>query len=145
MTFRRARADERGTIMLEMALVTPVLLLILFTIISYGILLSYKQSMTQVAADAARTGAVAGVVEAETIAQDTLDGSTPGSLDRDCGDDGLVCTVASGPCVGTSGECLTVEVRYDNDDHPMVPPLPFISDLLPGELVSRSVVRISGS
>lgn len=132
--------------MLEMALVTPVLLLILFTIISYGILLGYKQSMTQVAADAARTGAVAGLVEAQTIAQDTLDGSTPGSLDRDCGGgDGLVCTVAAAPCVGTSGQCLTVEVRYDNDTHPMVPPLPFISGLLPGELVSRSVVRISGS
>lgn len=132
--------------MLELALVTPLLLLLLFTIISYGILLAYKQSMTQVAADAARSGAVAGVAAAETTALDTLDGSTPGSLDRDCGGgDGLVCTVAEAACAGSSGQCLTVEVRYDNDAHPMVPPLPFISGLLPGELVSRSIVRISGS
>lgn len=139
--------------MLEMALVTPVLLLILFTIISYGILLSYKQSMTQVAADAARTGALAGVAQAQSSAEATLDGSAPGSLDgRNCSaidGDGLSCTATPGPCDPSDpsdpSKCLTVEVRYDNDADPMVPPLPFISGLLPGELVSRSVVRISGS
>lgn len=136
--------------MVELALALPVLLLILFAIISYGILLSYKQSMTQVAAEAARSGAVAGVAAAEATALGALNSSAPNSLDGSCSGtdgDGLACTATEAACTGTSGsdQCLTVEVRYNNDDHPMVPPLPFISGLLPSELVSRSVVRISGS
>lgn len=149
---RASRRDERGAAMVEVALALPVLLLFLFGIISYGILLSYKQQMTQVAAEAARLGAVAGSeTAAELAAESSFAGNGDRVLDRVCdagdtNDDGLSCSAVVEPCTGTTGgSCLTVEVRFDNDAHPLVPPLPFVSSVLPRTLSSTSSARIGGT
>lgn len=144
--------DERGATMVEMALALPVLLLFLFGIISYGILLSYKQQMTQVAAEAARLGAVAGSeAAAELAAQSSFTNNGDRILDRVCdtadsNGDGLSCMADVQACTGTTGgRCLIVEVSFDNVDHPLVPPLPFISSVLPKTIKSTSSARISGT
>jgi Flp pilus assembly protein TadG len=144
--------DERGASMVEMALALPVLLLFLFGIISYGILLSYKQQMTQVAAEAARLGAVAGSeAAAELAAQSSFTNNGDRILDRVCdvgdaNDDGLSCAADVLTCTGPmGGKCLVVEVSFDNVSHPLVPPLPFISSVLPKTIKSTSSARIGGT
>jgi len=149
---RRVLRNERGATMLELALALPVLLVFLFGIISYGILLSYKQQMTQVAAEAARLGAVAGGKDAAlAAAQSSFDSNGDRVLDRVCDgpavdDDGLVCEATTAPCDDPNGPlCLVVEVRFDNVAHPLVPPLPFVSAVLPKTLTSTSSARIGGT
>ena len=149
---RAALRDQRGASMIEMALALPVLLIFLFGIISYGILLSYKQQMTQVAAEAARLGAVAGSKDAALAsAQSSFTSNGDRILDRVCDselvdDDGLVCEATATFCQGSAGpQCLTVEVRFDNVAHPLVPPLPFVSAVLPKTMTSTSSARIGGS
>lgn len=149
---RAPRRDERGAAMVEMALALPVLLLLLFGIISYGILLSYKQQLTQVAAEAARLGAVAGSgPAAELAAESSFTSNGDRVLDRVCdagdaNDDGLSCSAVVQPCAGTAGgSCLVVEVRFDNVSHPLVPPLPFVSSVLPRTIRSTSSARIGGT
>ena len=144
--------DERGASMVEMALALPVLLLFLFGIISYGILLSYKQQMTQAAAEAARLGAVAGTEDAAIgYAKSSFVNNGDRILDRVCdigdaNEDGLMCSVEVRDCTGPmGGRCLQVEVSFDNVSHPLVPPLPFISSVLPKTMSATSSARIGGT
>src|ERR1044072_7940402 len=55
---RSQRCSEDGAAAVEFALVVPVLVLILFGIISYGVMLSFRQSLSQAAAEGARAAAV---------------------------------------------------------------------------------------
>src|SRR5919112_6539675 len=55
---RRARGDH-GAALLEFALIAIILFTLIFGIISYGFMLSFKQDMTRTAAEGARAGAVA--------------------------------------------------------------------------------------
>ena len=55
---RRARGDQ-GVALVEFSFVMVLLFTIVFGIIHYGLILSFKQDMTRAAAEAARAGAVA--------------------------------------------------------------------------------------
>src|SRR5580692_4125633 len=53
------RHDERGAEMVEFAFVVVLLVALLYGIISYGLVLAAQSTLTQAAADAARSGIVA--------------------------------------------------------------------------------------
>ena len=118
----RARGDE-GAALVEFALVAVLLLSIVFGIIHYGLILSFKQDVTRAAAEGARAGAVAfpaTPTDVETAAQAALDdavesfgGSTWSS--QGCSRAGMRCRVSEGPCTHGSGRCVTVELYYDYD------------------------------
>jgi TadE-like protein len=118
----RARGDQ-GAALVEFALVSVLLLSIVFGIIHYGLILSFKQDVTRAAAEGAREGAVtfpAAHADVETAAQAALDdavesfgGSTWSS--QGCSRDGMKCIVSEGPCTHGSGRCVTVELYYDYD------------------------------
>lgn len=61
---RRLLANRQGAAAIEFAIVAPVFLLVLLTLIAYGIYLSAAHALQQLTADAART-AVAGLSEQE--------------------------------------------------------------------------------
>ena len=54
----RRRDDERGTALVEFSISAALLLVLLFGIASYGYMLSFKQGLTQAAAEGARAAAV---------------------------------------------------------------------------------------
>jgi Flp pilus assembly protein TadG len=60
----RFRDSNQGTAALEFAIISPIFILVLMTLVAYGIYLSAAHSVQQIAANAART-AVAGVTAAE--------------------------------------------------------------------------------
>ncbi|ANP85821.1 TadE/TadG family type IV pilus assembly protein [Rhizobium leguminosarum] len=61
---QRLPSNERGAAAIEFAIVAPLFLLVVLTMIAYGIYLSASHAVQQLTADAART-AVAGVTSQE--------------------------------------------------------------------------------
>ena len=49
---------ERGTVMLEFALIAPLFILVMFAIISFGLLFSWRSVLNNAAREGARSGAV---------------------------------------------------------------------------------------
>lgn len=129
---------ERGAAIVELTIAASLLLTLLLGIVSYGVLLSFKQGMTQVAAEAARAAAVEQVGKTpEQVAGDAATSAASTSLQKSCASDadGLTCTVTK------VGGRVRVEVVYDNEVKPLVPPIPLLSSVLPKTLRSVSSVQ----
>jgi Flp pilus assembly pilin Flp len=147
---RRARRGERGAAAVEFALVVPFLLLILFGIISYGFMLSVRQSISQAAGEGARAAAVTLVdgnkrAAAITAIDDALsyglscDGTNLLRSGEVIGD----CTVSDPAPCDDGAECVTVSLTYDYRDHPIVPTLPGLSGAMPDSLEYTTIARVS--
>jgi Flp pilus assembly protein TadG len=146
----RRRHDQRGAALVEFAIASVVLLVLLFGIIEYGYVLSFKQGLTQAAAEGARVGAVGG--DSAAIAAAVSKGV--GAFKQTCNTGGLTCkddqgrwqnTTPTGPLASTCGSstCITIEVSYDWKNHPLLPKFPGLGLLLPDTLKSTSVARVS--
>jgi hypothetical protein len=149
---RRARGDE-GTALVEFALVSVLLLSIVFGIIHYGLILSFKQDMTRAAAEGARAGAVAfpaanaqpdAVAAVEEAVRDF--GGSSWSSDG-CNRTGMTCSIAPpidcDPVNDPGGaQCITVTLTYDYGDHPLFGEMPLIGGLTePDTITATSVAR----
>ena len=135
---------QRGAALLEMAIAVGLLSLLLFGIITFGVTLSYKQSMTQATNEAARAAAVAPPGLARTRAEAAANRATSGFGTPCNSSNGLTCTFIEGPCDGDPTlDCMTVELTYALRTHPRVPSIGAISSTLPETLVSRAVVQIN--
>jgi Flp pilus assembly protein TadG len=151
--------DDRGAAAIELALVLPLLLLIVVGIISYGYLLSFRQALSQGASEGARAAAVSALPSAsQKVAQavaglnDALgsygvtcvlpSGSTIGTLVRNSVVVGA-CGVSTAACVNqTSSTCVSVQVVYNYDDHPLVPEIPGVGIVLPNTLTYTAVAKV---
>lgn len=160
----RARGDG-GAAIVEFAFISILLSLLVFGIINFGLILSFKQDMTRAAAEGARAGAV----EFPFVAPDTST-STPstswtaardatyeavGGFNRTCNSgDGLTCNINLHDCTtpvpaGTAsnplsnGDCVTVELVYDYENHPLLAKLPILGGVLPETIRDSSVARLN--
>jgi Flp pilus assembly protein TadG len=148
----RRRADARGAAAVEFALVLLPLMLIVFGIISYGYMLSFRQAISQAAAEGARAAAVAQKAsERESDARAALNqalGSygvscTGSNLLRDTVTVGTCAVSAPAACAGDpNNDCITVTVNYDYDEHPLLP-APGLGVVLPDQLEYSAVARVS--
>lgn len=102
--FRRRLQDEQGQSLVELAVVLPVLLLILFGIIEFGRVFGAYLTLTSASREAAR----AGVVGATNAQMETLVGSKAG-LDWN----NLTITITPPPSSRKRGEELTVRLDYE--------------------------------
>jgi Flp pilus assembly protein TadG len=128
--------------MLEMALAVPVLLLFLYGIIACGAYLAAEHTMVQAAADGARAAVPA--TDPSTAALDQTSSSL-GWLGQ-CGHNGITCTATptTGACsAAVSTECITVAVKYDYADHPLVPELPGLSLILPSTIKASTTTLLA--
>lgn len=155
---RRAGGDE-GAALVEFAFVAVLLCLLVFGIINFGLILSFKQDMTRAAAEGARAGAVAppGSTSAPTTAFTAAKAATDEAVDgfdKQCGVDGMTCVVHRHDCsvdMTTSltpsddpaGDCITVNLVYDYDNHPLLAELPLLSAALPDVIKDSSVARVN--
>jgi hypothetical protein len=140
----------------EFALVVPLLVLVLFGIISYGVMLSFRQSLSQAAAEGARAAAVTFVedekrgeaVLAVTGALDSFEVSCTdaGQLMRDGADVGDCAISPPGECEPNAGEdvqCVKVTLTYDYKKGGIVPTFPGLGIILPDKLTYEAQARVS--
>lgn len=145
---RRAGAGrERGAAAVEFALILPVLMYLVFGIISFGYMLSFRQALSQAAAEGARAAAVApadtedGERTADALAaiNDAID-----FYGVSCSDGTMTCSVEIQPCTGgpSGASCALVEVSYPYQDHSLLPSLG-LSTFMPENLTYSTEVRVS--
>lgn len=149
------RRGDRGAAMVEFAMVSVLLVLLVLGIISYGLLLSFKQDMTRAAAEGARAGAVAPTAAAALTEADAATDEAVRGFDKECNPaEGLACNVNLHACgtpvprgtptnPASTGDCITVELIYDYADHPLLPDIPLLSGLMPDTIRDTSVARVN--
>lgn len=143
---RRASGRPRGAdgaAAVEFALVAPLLILLVFGILSYGYLLSFRQAMSQGAAEGARAGAVWASAYAPTQDADRLQAAHEGvdealsSYGVGCGS-GATCRIRMEQC--GSGTCLVVTVTYPYAERPLTPDVPLVP--MPDTLTYTATTRV---
>lgn len=141
---------------MEFALLVPLLVLILFGIISYGVMLSFRQSLSQAAAEGARAAAVTFLEgdkkdEAVLAVSGALDSfevscTDTGNLLRD-GEDVGECAIsepkACVPAAGAGVQCVIVTLSYNYQDNAIVPTFPGVGIVLPDKLTYEAQARVS--
>lgn len=145
----RRRVDARGAAAVEFALVIVPLIWILFGIIDYGFMLSFRQQVSQAADEGARAGAVQidtskQISDATAAVNDAMSAHKINGTAVTCGSGGLTCTVTKGSCTGdATKQCITVKLTYDYKNHPAIPAMPLLGAVMPDSLVYTAVARVS--
>ena len=148
------RRGERGAAMVEFALIAPIFIALVFGIISYGWMLSYRQGMSQAAAEAARVIAVApsGTSDAELVtrARSAVDDAL-GSYGVSCEGSALMhgttnvgsCAITPrAACSSGSGSCTSVAITHNYRDEPLLPSFPGLGITLPNQLKYSSSMEV---
>jgi Flp pilus assembly protein TadG len=135
-------------------------MLMVFGVISYGYMLSFRQALSQGAAEGARAAAVSPYPDASDKEQAALDaindaldvdaygitctGTAVGSaMKRDAETVGT-CAVVTASCASDpTKDCVTVSLDYLYKDHPMLPNFPGVGLLLPSHLTYDATARVS--
>jgi Flp pilus assembly protein TadG len=128
----------------EFALVVPLLLLLVFGIISYGYLLSFRQALSQAAAEGARAAAVA--VKPTPPAADTRPALALAAVDEALASYGVACGSPALTCTATPGttcSCITVTLDYNYDLRPLTPDFPGLGLVMPDHLVYTASTKVS--
>jgi len=144
---RPRRGDDRGAVVVELALSVVLLCTLLFGIITFGYILSFKQGMTQAAAEGARAAAV--LPTGYTAAAETAVNRSVTAFDQVCGSGALpalkceyTLLQAANPNCLAPKLCLEVKLTYDYEHHPLLPPIPLLGGFLPDTLESTSVTEV---
>jgi Flp pilus assembly protein TadG len=153
---RRRQHEERGAEMVEFAFVVVLLIALLYGIISYGLILSAQSTVTQAAADGARSGIVAASSAlgpkgtAEVQAANDLSWMDKGQCYQPdaqppVGASGgiLSCVATQAPCASSANQCLTVTVTYQYGRDPIFPLLPGLGVITPSTISSTDVLQMS--
>lgn len=144
MNGRHSRRSDDGAAAVEFALVVPLLMILVFGMISYGYLLSFRQGMSQGASEGARAGAVWAAAyktdqDAARIAAAKVQiDNALSSYGVSCAS-GATCTVTIAAC-GTA-RCVTVKVSYPYGANPLTPSFPLVP--LPETLSYTATARVS--
>lgn len=131
---RTGRKNESGAALVEFALVIGIFMLVLYGLISFGMIMATKQRVTNAASEAARSAVGesddAAAIAAATTRLNTLLAGSAGSYTPD------VTTVACG-----TSTCVKVKITWDWKNHPVVPPAPGIGLVTPDKIISEAQVQ----
>jgi Flp pilus assembly protein TadG len=163
---RRHGEDERGAELLEFALVVVLLITLLYGIITYGVILAAQATVTQAAADGARSGIVQGTgtasINSNTVSAAGLAAVQQASTDLGWMNKGTCYQTVNGTAVGGSSSnpiscaattvacpsnavntCLSLTVSYNYASAPLFPELPGLSVITPSTISSTNVLQLS--
>ena len=138
--------EERGASAVEFALVVLPLVGLVFGLIAYGYMLSFRQAISQGAAEAARAAAIWHAPYADTQLGERQDAAVAAANEAlksygvECGQNGTQCLVSFTDCEGGAAKCAEVTISYPYADEPLIP-LPLIP--LPGALQYTAETRAS--
>jgi Flp pilus assembly protein TadG len=131
----RLRGDESGAAILEFSLVVILFVSFLYALVAFGVILAKKQEITTAAADGARAavGSTTPAATAQARVEQAL--GAPGTK--------YTATYTPGPCVGGTGNCITVTINWDYASNPVVPNPPLFGKVTPDTLSAKAVVQYS--
>lgn len=101
--FTNAYQNEQGSVMVEFALVSMLLILLLAGIIQFGLVFNTYLVLEDAARNAARTAAIATLTD-EQIKSEIINSLTPLTLDFS--------NIQIEPALRTRGQMLTVTINY---------------------------------
>ncbi len=144
------KRDERGAAVVETALcLCFVVLPLVFATMAYAYMLSFRQTVSQSAAEGARAAAVAppGASEAEreTVARNAV------SAALSTGVGGLTCSAPHVTCEvvrvdncgdGSGNDCMRVTISYPYRDHSLLPSIPGLGFTLPSTIRYSAVAEL---
>ena len=144
--------DERGAEMVEFAFVVVLLIMLLYGIISYGLILSAQSTVTQAAADGARAGIVA--TSSAVAAAEAQAGSDISWMDKGAcwephvpsgqANAAISCKASTENCPSNvNNQCIKVTVAYNYASDPLFPILPGLNIITPSTISSTDVLQIS--
>lgn len=154
--------DERGAALVEFVFAFGVMAIFLSGIITFGIVLAAKQTITQAASEGARAAVTEPYTEADlAVPEDSLPVKAAlaqaerslGWLDRTCDADGdaMECEATLFKCPTDPGDpdsplrdCISVTVIFDYKTDPIIPVMPFIDAALPDTISATAVVALEG-
>lgn len=131
---RRNPRHERGTSVVEMAIVLPLLLLLVFAIGEFGIAFTQWQSLTNAAREGARTG---------VLFRGT--GCTPATVDSEIANTVNGYVVASGIQTGSLTTTSTGECGGTGTQLQVTAQVPYTFNALPGLAGIQSNITLSAS
>lgn len=127
---------EDGAVIVEFAAIFIVFAMLLWGLISYGVIFAAQQSLTHAASEAARaTVGMSDPAAAEQRALDMVDEELGWLADGIDTKEAAIAACDNAP----STECLTVRVTYDWAGHPIVPSI--LNVATPDTLSGRAVVQ----
>jgi Flp pilus assembly protein TadG len=153
-TFVRTRS-QRGAAVVEFALVFSILITLVLGIISYGYMLSFRQGISQGAAEGARAAAIAPITFSSTAKQTQAVNAVNDALSSygvTCAGSTLkkgattvgTCSVTIATCTNNSTkQCASVALDYFYRSHPLIPSFPGLGVTLPSHLTYTSVAEVS--
>ena len=141
---RRTKGAERGSVLVEFSLVFALFVLVIYAVISFGVILAAKNSLTHAAAEGARAAVavvddpMTGEDEREERAKEKVGQALDwfGSRYEPGDTDAFIATC------GTA-QCITVKITYPYSTRPIVPPAPGLGLVLPSNLTSTAVVELT--
>jgi len=152
----KVRAGEQGAAAVEFALIMPVLLTLVFGIIAYAYMFSFRQTLSQAASEGARAAVGASTAAQSTAAATTAVAGALSTYGMTCGTKNLTCTISSpfsgtlagspttpAPSCPAAHTCVQVYVTYPYRDHSLLPTVPGFGFTLPSSLSFSSVVQVS--
>ena len=156
----RRRADrptrDRGAVLVEFALIAPIFVTLVFGIISYGYMLSYRQALGQAASEGARAAAVVpsgmSVAAKGTRALNALNDSLSsygvtcaGSVLKHGSTTAGSCSIQTKTACpsDSSRSCAIVTIVHRYRDHPLIPTFPGLGITLPEQLTYTAVVEVN--
>ncbi|KAA1379665.1 pilus assembly protein [Aeromicrobium fastidiosum] len=152
----RRSERERGAAMVEFALVLPVFVALVFGIVSYGYMLSYRQALGQAASEGARAVAIVPsgmdtatkTTKSRTAINDALGGygvtCSGTNLVHGSSTDGTCSIQPNVACpADATRRCAVVTVTHAYRANPLVPSFPGLGVTLPQNLTYTSVVEVN--
>lgn len=120
-SFNRTRKSQRGAAALEFALVMPVLVVVLFGVVDFGLMINSQAVFANAARDAARAGSffatkaeIQAVVTSEAAYLPTVSGINTAVSCRKAGSPGANCT-SSYDTERESGGTVIVTITYTHN------------------------------
>jgi Flp pilus assembly protein TadG len=151
---RRAGRGDEGAETVEFAIVVVLLITLIYGIVSVGLMLAAKVTLTQAASDGARAGIVlsttipsGGTQSPAEIAANTQASNDVSWMGKGtCATSGttITCVATQAPCVSnTTQSCLTETVTYHYTSSPLLPLAPGLSIISPKTITSVTSLQFS--
>ena len=149
------RSRERGATAVEFALMLPMFFLILYAIITYGMIFAAQQNLTLAATEGARAALTYRQVGAAATQQATQQAALAARATAACTAatnlttwlQGAICTpTQQGNCTyDASMYCVQITLTYPYATRPLIPSFPLLGSLLPvpSTLTGTAMVQIS--